>query len=169
MWNALPLVLVLGCSGAADRAPTAPTSSAGSAHAAVIGTPADSHARDGEYDGYRVTHACRDRDCVGVIGTGAAWWPGMERNPIADDAHFRASFDAFRRQVTAALDARGVRTVYSSGLGGACSDGGLVLQLTSWRELDAAIEAAGDTLRANGVRETIGICVNPDSAVLIGE
>jgi hypothetical protein len=133
------------------------------------GSAADSKIEEGRYEGYEVARRCRVRDCVGVTGTGAQWWPGMERERIDEDARFRAGFERFRAEVMQALEGERLRTVHGSSLGGGCSAFGLILELTSWRELDPAIVRIGELLRTRDLREPVTLCVNSYYIVPLGE
>lgn len=62
----------------------------------VAGTRADAKLASGGHDGFRVDIDCSERDCFGIVGTGAHWYPGMERERINEDARFRAGFEKLR-------------------------------------------------------------------------
>jgi hypothetical protein len=126
-------------------------------HSVILGSERGVTAKDGSYDGYRVSRRCRLRGCIGVTGTGAHWASGMERDRMDDDVRFRAGFESFRARVTDAL--RGLGSFHQSSLGGGCTGFGLVLGLNDWRELDPAIARIGRLLRDDDLREEITLCV----------
>lgn len=131
------------------------------------GSAADAKTKDGAYEGYAVAHACREPDCVGVTGAGAKWWEGMERERINEDARFRAGFERFRTTALDALTAAGVRSVNGSALGGGCQAFGLVIDLKSWREIDAAIAGVGALLSQRNLREPVTLCVRKNEIQLL--
>lgn len=164
--RALAMAMVVACSASPHSRPApdprpAPRPENGSA--------SDSKIAEGKYEGYEITRRCGVRGCVGVTGTGTQWWPGMERERIDEDARFRAGFEGFRVEAMQALEGTGVRTVHGSSLGGECTAFGLIVELTSWRELDLAIMRIGELLRARDLREPVTLCVNNYYIVPLGE
>jgi len=160
------MVVLVACSASAHPKERTVPLSGGSA---VDGITADATTKDGAYDGYAVARACREPDCVGVTGAGMTWWEGMERERIGEDARFRAGFERFRATALEALAGAGVRSVNGSALGGGCQAFGLVVDLKSWRELDAAIARVGALLRERDLREPVTLCVRQNEIRLLDE
>jgi hypothetical protein len=131
----------------------------------VVGTPSDFKTRPGTYEGYNVI-ACWDHACTGIIGSGSRWPPGMEREPGYSDATYQASFQTFRADLVSALKAE-VTSYDTSGLSRRCgstADGiETVVWMHNWRELDAAVKAAGQFLNRRQLKERISICVSAHS------
>jgi hypothetical protein len=122
----------------------------------IIGNRDDAKTREGAYPGYHVTHACSQRDCFGLEGDGAHWYPGMEREHLDDDTRFRAAFEQYR---AAALAVTGDISIQSTALGQGCKDFGLVVGVSDWHVIDPLIAKLGDFLRGNDLREEITLCV----------
>jgi hypothetical protein len=164
-WRAMVLVACSACTperATQPRPPVPPSQD--------NGTRADSTLGAGKYDGYDVERPCAGKPtCVGVTGTGAKWWEGMERERIGEDARFRAGFERFRTEALGALQGAGVHSLNASALGGGCTAFGLVIELKSWRELDPAIVRIGAWMRDRDLREPVTFCVNDSYVVPLGD
>lgn len=121
----------------------------------IRGERADVHTADGAYPGYRVSRACHRFDCIGIQGTGAQWYPGMERERINEDARFRAAFEHYRSD---ALQAAAGITIDTTSLGDGCTEFGLVVGVTDWHLVDPLIAKLGELLHARDLREQITVC-----------
>jgi hypothetical protein len=157
----MAIVAALSTSGCASRPARDPGSIAANVcrppatvEPAVRGTRADVHAQRGAHEGFAVEDDCRDPTCFGVRGTGARYFPGLRPwdRPLP-----REIAEAWRSVVVRAL--AGIASVHSSAFGGACNAPGLLVWLDDWRDVDLALERLGAMLRADDLKETIGVCV----------
>lgn len=125
--------------------------------AVVHGSRTDATTRAGAFDGYVVDDRCRERDCFGVRGSGAAWFEGDKPLVGFDDATIR---ERWRGMIIGAIARPSVGT---SGFGGYCRDGGLFVEIDDWRDLDGAVASVGALLAQGGWRDEVAICVQAPS------
>jgi hypothetical protein len=143
-------VLIGACAPRATPGARAPAPPASNVH----GSRSDVHAAMGAYAGFTLEDKCRDPDCYGVHGTGTHLYPGL-RPP--DGMPSKEAIEGWRGAALRAL--AGLASVHSSGFGAACNDGGLVVWIDDWREVDRALERLGAMLAREDLSEPIGVCV----------
>jgi hypothetical protein len=85
------------------------------------------------------------------------------------DRRILALYQNDNQRTAESIGAGRVRSVVSSALGQGCTQSGMFVGLTSWREVDAAIVRFGTFLRDRDLREEITVCVDAEPELIEGE
>jgi hypothetical protein len=113
-----------------------------------FGSPADVQTALGDHDGF-VVGKCTlwERPCVFVQGKGS------ERilPPDAED-WTPLAMERLRKLLYV--------SGHSRGFGRGCRGGGVIVEVESWKMMDASIEATGTNLRLANVSDTVTLCVS---------
>ncbi len=110
----------------------------------------------GESDGYAF-EGCPGEDCVGVSGRGRQSFAASNAADAGRDD--REPFYRWRDELLRAL--RGLSSVHRSGFARRCGSGRLFIEMSDWRQTDAAVATVANVLRTRDLNDAVATCVSP--------